>query len=93
MKTFRQFSEDIEQRRQELHQRQLQQMATHKKRVSAYQANLQAKKDKEEEHQEIIKKVKRELQTEQTPTMEPNLYSQMIAKSQMSRKRAREAHA
>ena len=34
-----------------------------------------------------------ELQTEQTPKMEPNYYNKLIARSQLSRKREREAHA
>lgn len=65
MKTFTQFNEDIEQRRQQLRQRQLDQMAAHRERVKSYQAaqaeKRQAAIDREEEHQEIIKKVKKEL--------------------------------
>jgi hypothetical protein len=46
MKTFQQFSEDIQQRRKQLRQRQLDQMAAHKERVADYRA-VQAKTQQE----------------------------------------------
>lgn len=93
MKTFQQFSEDIEQRRMQLRQRQLDQVAAHKKRVASYQSSQREKQQAAVEREQLKKEIKRELQTEQTPTMEPNLYNKLIAKSQLSRKRERERHA
>lgn len=42
---------------------------------------------------EDVQQKGQKLQSEQTPSMQPSLYNQLIAKSQISRKRAREAHA
>lgn len=98
MKTFRQLSEDIEQRRQKLRQRQQQQMQTHKDRVASYQRAQREKREKAQEKEELKAEIKRELQTEQVPTMvrpgeEPNLYNKMITASQIRRKARREIHA
>jgi len=97
MKTFTQFSESIEQRRQQLQQRQIDAAAAQQQRVADYQAmqkqKIAAQREKEDLTKEITAKVKKELQTEQTPTMQPNLYNQLIARQQAYRKRARESHA
>ena len=61
MKTFKQLSEDLKaQARRSAAIRQAT-LDKHQQRVSAYKERIQAQKDKEEEHQEIVKKVKREL--------------------------------
>ena len=93
MKTFAQFSEDLEQRRQQLRQRQLDQMATQKQNVSSYQSAQRERIAKQREREQLKSEIKKELQTEQTPVMEPNFYNQIIARSQLSRKRERERHA
>lgn len=54
-------NEDIEQRRQELRQRGLDTIRAHQNKVANYRDKLQAQRDKEEEHQEILKKVKKHL--------------------------------
>jgi hypothetical protein len=89
MKTFQQFSEDVDrltQRRQQLRQRQLKQMAAHKEKVAAYQESQRRKRQKEAERENLKKEIKRELQTEQTPVMQPNLYNQLIARRQATQK-------
>lgn len=93
MKTFEQLSEDLQKRRQELRQRQLQQMQAQKQKIADYQSAQGEKRRAAAERESLKKEIKRELQTEQTPTMEPNLYNKLIARSQLSRKKAREAHA
>jgi len=92
MKTFTQFNEDIEQRRQQLRQRQLDQIMSHKEKVAEYQAERQRKLKKKKEREQIKQELKRELQTEQTPTMDPNLYSQQVARRQASQKSAHIKH-
>lgn len=61
MKTFEQFNEDIQQRRQELQQRRIEQMRSQKKRVADYQAAQQNKIKKQREREELKKEIKREL--------------------------------
>ena len=72
MKTFEQFNEDIQQRRQELHQRRLDQMKAQRERIADYQATQKNKIQKQREREELKKEIKRELRTDQTPSMEPN---------------------
>ena len=79
MKTFTQFSEDLEQRRQQLRQRQLDAVAAQREKVAAHQAAQRERINKKREREEIKKELKKELQTEQTPTMQPNLYSQQLS--------------
>jgi hypothetical protein len=93
MKTFSQLSEDLAQKRQELQQRRLDQMQAQKDRVQAQREAQQEKIEKQREREQIKKELKKELQLEQIPSMEPNFYNQLIAKSQLSRKRERESHA
>jgi hypothetical protein len=92
MKTFTQFNEDIEQRRKQLRQRQLDQMAANKERVASYQDVQKRKQEKQREREQIKKEIKRELQTEQTPTMKPNYYSQQVARRQAAQKTAQIRH-
>ena len=68
-------------------------MSAQKQKVADYQSSQREKLSAQRERESLKKEIKRELQTEQTPTMEPNYYNKLIAKSQLSRKRAREAHA
>ena len=86
MKTFRQFTEDLEQRRQELRQRQLDQMSTYKQNVASYQSAQKKRIAKQKEREDLKSEIKRELQTEQTPTMEPNEYNKQIARRQATQK-------
>ena len=98
MKTFQQFSEDIEARRKQLRQRSIDQMQAHKEKVASYQAAQKEKQEEKSEREQLKKEIKRELQSEQVPTMvrpgdKPNLYNRMIAASQIRRKARREIHA
>ena len=96
MKTFTQFSEDVnrlEQRRQQLRQRQQEQIAKQKKRVAAYQAAQRQKIVAQREREQLKRELKRELQTEQSPATKPNLYSQLVARRQASQKSALIKHA
>lgn len=92
MKTFDQLSEDLEQRRQQLRQRQQQQIQSHKERVASYQASQQEKQSASKEREQLKKEIKRELQTEQTPVMQPNLYSQLVARRQATQKSSHIKH-
>ncbi len=79
-------SEDLEARRQQLAQRQRDNVAAFKERSTA-SANAQKERvARQREREQLKSEIKRELQTEQTPTMEPNLYSQLVAKRQASQK-------
>lgn len=85
MKTFQQFNEDVDrltQRRQQLRQRQLKQMAAHKEKIAAYQEAQKRRKSKEAEREQLKKEIKRELQTEQTPVMQPTPFNVMKAREQ-----------
>ena len=88
--------EDIERRRRELRQRQLNQMSANQQRVADYQETQRERKkaesEREELKREITRKLKRELQTEQTPVMQPNPYNVMIARRQASQKSAQIRH-
>jgi len=61
MKTFEQFNEDIQKRRQELQQRRIDQMRSQRERVADYQAAQQNKIKKQREREELKKEIKREL--------------------------------
>jgi hypothetical protein len=76
MKTFLQFNEDLEQRRKQLRQRQLDQMSAHKQKVASYHNEKKEAQEKESLKNEI----KKELQAEQHPTMEPTEYNKQVAR-------------
>jgi hypothetical protein len=82
MKSFQQFNEDLEARRQQLAQRQRDNAAAFKERslaaASAQKERIAAKQDRERLKSEI----KKELQTEQHPTMKPSEYNVQVAKQQ-----------
>jgi hypothetical protein len=80
MKTFTQLSEDIEKRRQQLKQRQLSQVASQKQKVSDYQSAQREKQQASAERETLKKEIKRELQAEQTPAMQPNEYNKQVAR-------------
>lgn len=64
MKTYQQFSEDIEKRRKQLRQRQLDQMAKFKEKSrSAIEAQRQ-KREHEQERESLKREIKRELKNE-----------------------------
>ena len=86
MKTFQQFNEDIEQRRKQLQQRSLDKMTAYKKNVANYKSAQKEKEEGAQERESLKKEIKRELQTEQTPTMQPNLYNQLVARRQATQK-------
>ena len=69
MKTFQQFNEDLEARRQQLAQRQRDNVAAFKERskatVNAQKERVAAQKEREQ----LKKEIKQELQTEQHPTI------------------------
>lgn len=95
MKTFTQFNEDLDrlqQRRNALRKRQLAQVEANKQRVAAYQQSRQEKLQRQREKEEIKQELKRELQTEQSPVMEPNLYSQQVARRQAAQKTSQIRH-
>jgi hypothetical protein len=80
MKSFQQFNEDLEARRQQLAQRQKEHLAAFKERTfaaaNAQRERVAAKKEREQ----LKKEIKKELQIEQHPTMEPNEFNKQIAK-------------
>jgi hypothetical protein len=80
MKTFQQFNEDIANRRLELRQRQQKQMAAQKQKVADYQSAQREKQVAARERETLKKEIKRELQTEQTPVIEPNEYNKQVAR-------------
>lgn len=97
MKTFLQFNEDIDQRRKQLRQRQLDQMSAHKQKVASYHAAQKEKHDEGKEREKLKSEIKRELQAEQVPVMvskgeKPNLYNQLVARRQASQKSAHIKH-
>ena len=75
-KSVKKIDENLEQRRHELQQRQISQMQAHKQKVADYKASQREKRESSVERENLKKEIKRELQTEQTPHMDPNLYSQ-----------------
>ena len=80
MKTFQQFNEDLEKRRQQLRQRQQQKMQAHKDAVASYQSAQKEKEAAAKERESLKKEIKRELQSEQSPTMQPNEYNKQVAR-------------
>lgn len=61
MKTFQNFSEDIESRRQELRQRQIDQMKNFKQRSQSYAAAQRERLEREQEKERLKKEIKQEL--------------------------------
>lgn len=94
MKTFNQLSEDIAKRRLELRQRQQQQMQAQKQKVADYQSAQKEKAAAAQERESLKKEIKRELQTEQTPTMDPTEYNKQVARQSAKWKgmQIRQAH-
>lgn len=85
MKTFQQFNEDVDrltQRRQQLRQRQLKQMAAHKERAAAHKESQKRRRAKEAEREQIKQEIKRELQAEQHPSMKLTPFNIMKAREQ-----------
>jgi hypothetical protein len=80
MKTYNQLVEDLEQRRQQLRQRQLDQMQLNKKKVASYQSAQKQKQAASQEREQLKKEIKRELQMEQDPHMEPTEYNKQVAR-------------
>jgi hypothetical protein len=88
MKSFQQFQEDIAQRRVAASQQTANRMASSQQVAQSYHAKKAEAQDREKLKQEI----KKELYTEQTPTMQPNLYNQLIARRQVAQKVAHVKH-
>ena len=94
MKTFQQFNEDLEARRQQLAQRQKDNATAFKERTlasaNAHKERIAAKQDRERLKSEI----KKELQSEQHPTMVPNEFNKQIARQSATWKgrQIRQAH-
>jgi hypothetical protein len=76
VKKVKKIKEDIEARRQQFKQQRSNQILTQRQSVADYHTS----KRKASEREELKKEIKRELQTEQTPAMEPNLYNQQVAR-------------
>lgn len=62
MKSFLQFKEDIESRRHELRQRQLDQMDSQKRKVHQYHQEKEEKQDSDNKKEKLKQEIKRELQ-------------------------------
>ena len=94
MKTFQQFNEDLEARRQQLAQRQKDNATAFKERTlasaNAHKERVAARQDRERLKSEI----KQELQSEQHPSMEPNEFNKQVARQQATWKgrQIRQAH-
>ena len=94
MKSFQQFNEDLEARRQQLAQRQ-KDNATAFKEKSLATANAQKKRvAASQERDQLKKEIKQELQSEQHPTMVPNEFNKQVARQQATWKgrQIRQAH-
>jgi chromosome segregation ATPase len=91
-KSVKKIDEDLEQRRQDLRQRQFGQMQSYKQKVADYKASQREKQQASSERETLKREIKRELQTEQTPHMEPNYYNQQIARRQATQKTAQIKH-
>ena len=59
MITYQQFNENLQQRQQELNKRQRDRLEAEKERVAKYHANRKAEADREDEQQEIIKRIEK----------------------------------
>jgi len=64
MKTYIQFCEDLEQRRQQLRIRQADKMKAHKNKVASYQSSQRERQVASQERENLKKEIKRELQQE-----------------------------
>ena len=64
MKTFCQFNEDLQARRQQLAQRQKEHLAAFKEKSKAVVDTQKEKEDSDQEREELKKEIKKELQTE-----------------------------
>jgi len=64
MKSYNQFFEDIESRRQELRQRQLDQATKFKQRAKEYSASQQHRREEGQERERLKSEIKRELKNE-----------------------------
>ena len=64
MKTFCQFNEDLQARRQQLAQRQKEHLAAFKEKSKAVVDTQKEKEDSDQEREELKKEIKQELQTE-----------------------------
>lgn len=64
MKTFQNFSEDIESRRQELRQRQIDQMKNFKEKSQSYAAAQRERLRREQEKERLKKEIKQELEAQ-----------------------------
>jgi hypothetical protein len=82
MKTFCQFNEDLQARRQQLAQRQRDNTIAFKEKSKAVVDAQKEKQDSDQERERLKKEIKQELQTEQHPTMVPNEFNKQIAKRQ-----------
>jgi hypothetical protein len=80
MKTYTQLCEDIAKRRQQLKQRQLDQMQSQKEKVASYQSAQREKQAASQEREALKKEIMRELQSEQSPIMKPNEYNKQVAR-------------
>jgi hypothetical protein len=80
VKAIQKIKEDLEQRRQQLRQRQIDQMKSHKDKVASHQAAQRERQSATQEREQLKKEIKRELQSEQHPTMKPNEYNKQIAR-------------
>ena len=64
MKTFCQFNEDLQARRQQLAQRQKEHLAAFKEKSKSVVDTQKEKEDSDQEREELKKEIKQELQTE-----------------------------
>jgi hypothetical protein len=79
-KKVKSVSEDLEARRQQLAQRQRDNVAAFKERSSA-SANAQKERlARQRDREQLKSEIKKELQTEQHPTMQPNEYNKQVAR-------------
>jgi hypothetical protein len=102
MKTFQQFQESVEQLRRDLEslerqsapkQRLAARRAAAKQRSRTLVSDFQRRQKEKMRAQRERMQQREELQLEQTPTMKPNLYSQLVARRQASQKSAIIKHA
>lgn len=82
MKTYIQFCEDLQQRRTQLAKRQRENVSAFKKRVAAKSSSFKERLAKRKEREDLKREIKRELQTEQTPHMNPTPFNIMKAREQ-----------
>jgi hypothetical protein len=94
MKTFQQFNEDLEARRQQLAQRQKDNATAFKERSLASANAHKERVAANQEREQLKKEIKQELQSEQHPTMVPNEFNKQIARQSATWKgrQIRQAH-